>query len=185
MGIYFSPMLMNDTISGDTIIHVTPQINNNPALNPLVDTVQWIEISGSFTANGNEKFFIIGNFDDDTLTDTASNNLSVPWTWSFYYFDDVLVTPCDSLTEISENSVFDGNLIFPNPTSGILNLNFNANNPIDISVFDLAGKVIRSKEDKNSNRIKTIDLTSLPSGIYLVKVTTTKKIFYEKIIINH
>lgn len=65
--------------------------------------------------------------------------------------------------------------IYPNPTTGILN--FNSKSEIqNIALFDLSGRKI---SESNSSQI---NISSLPKGIYLVKIstkdgkTTTKKV---------
>src|SRR5690606_32804737 len=65
--------------------------------------------------------------------------------------------------------------IYPNPTTGILN--FNSKSEIqNVVLFDLSGRKI---SEFNSSQI---NISSLPKGIYLVKIstkdgkTTTKKV---------
>lgn len=65
--------------------------------------------------------------------------------------------------------------IYPNPTNGILN--FNSKSEVqNIAIFDLSGRKI---SEFNSNQI---NISSLPKGIYLIKIstkdgkTTTKKV---------
>lgn len=65
--------------------------------------------------------------------------------------------------------------IYPNPTNGILN--FNSKSEVQsIAIFDLSGRKI---SEFNSNQI---NISSLPKGIYLIKIstedgkTTTKKV---------
>ena len=44
---------------GQTLSSIMPQIANDPATNPLTDKINWMEIKGSFIANGNEQFVFI------------------------------------------------------------------------------------------------------------------------------
>ncbi|WP_374462413.1 T9SS type A sorting domain-containing protein [Chryseobacterium sp.] len=61
-------------------------------------------------------------------------------------------------------------VIFPNPTKGLLQIK--TKKPIEeLFVYDLAGKIIMRKE-KLPEGTNTIDLTSYPQGIYLVRVHT-------------
>lgn len=67
----------------------TPQIES-PANTFLTDTVNWMQISGSFVAAGGEDHVIIGNFHDDATTNTVPG----PDNWpggAYYYIDDVSV----------------------------------------------------------------------------------------------
>ena len=60
------------------------------------DTLGWIEISSIYYANGNEKYISIGNFYDDTDTDTL-NTGNGTYSGAYYYIDDVSVIPIDSI----------------------------------------------------------------------------------------
>lgn len=79
-----------DTISTCNIplIYITPQITNT--LGIISDTLNWIEVSGTFTANGTEKYLVIGNFSPNSSVNTSTVNPSQPG-WSTYNIDDVSV----------------------------------------------------------------------------------------------
>ncbi|WP_317896837.1 T9SS type A sorting domain-containing protein [Aurantibacillus circumpalustris] len=51
------------------ITYLIPQIKNNTG-NIIVDTLNWVEISGTFVASGVEKYMVIGNFLSDANTGT-------------------------------------------------------------------------------------------------------------------
>lgn len=78
--------------------------------NPIIiDTLAWVEIKGIYTAQGGEDYITIGNFKDDTETDTLNIN---PWpsgTYNgvYYLIDDVSLIPIDSIT--GGMSAFAGN----------------------------------------------------------------------------
>ena len=71
-------------------INVTPQIllQGNP---PIIDTLNWIKISGLYQAVGGEKFITIGNFNNDSTTTTQIVDNNSPWNGSYYYLDDVSI----------------------------------------------------------------------------------------------
>ena len=72
-------------------------------------------------------------------------------------------------TEISNQLDFK-TVIFPNPTKGMIKIK--SPNVIDeLFVYDLAGKIIMRKEKLNESR-NTIDMTSYPEGIYLIRIRT-------------
>jgi hypothetical protein len=68
VGAYFSDGSI-DTItkSGFPLTYITPQIQNTNG-NIITDTLKWIKISQTFTASGNEKHLVIGNFKSDSAT---------------------------------------------------------------------------------------------------------------------
>jgi gliding motility-associated-like protein len=79
-------------------LEVKAQINNNPNRN-LNDTVNWMEISGTFEANGTEQYLILGSFNDSAdIKYFNSFGYKEPWLNQFgvdasYYIDDVSLTP--------------------------------------------------------------------------------------------
>lgn len=75
--------------------------------------------------------------------------------------------------------------IFPNPSSGIVNLKLNLPSTETgvITVTDLTGKVIL-QEGSITNDNVVLDMTSMPSGIYLVQFRGTESIAVRKIVIQ-
>ncbi len=80
-----------DTIKtcGIPLTYLTPQVKNTIG-NIISDTLNWIEVSGTFTATGNEKYLVIGNFNSDITTSTSLFN-PIYTLWSGYNIDDVSV----------------------------------------------------------------------------------------------
>jgi len=97
MSIYFSPA----EIKNDININLTyaPQITNKVGL--FLDNIgEWEEFCTVYTASGNERYFIIGNFRnyDQTnyvVTDKNVVNLRNK-AYAYYYFDDVSISPLDN-----------------------------------------------------------------------------------------
>lgn len=56
--------------------------------------------------------------------------------------------------------------IYPNPTIGIVNLDFGGNKAQNIRITDVTGKLIL--EQSNPNLFETIDLSNQPSGLYFI-----------------
>jgi gliding motility-associated-like protein len=73
------------------LLNKQPQIEYNRGI--ISDTLNWVKISGSFIANGDEKILVIGNFRDNANTNYQSNSfgIMVP----YYFFDDVSVCECN------------------------------------------------------------------------------------------
>ena len=79
------------TSPGSVQLNVVPQVSN-PVGNFLTDTNGWTLISGNYTATGGETHLTLGNFLNDVST--AFTNASGPLAgWSYYFFDDVRVSP--------------------------------------------------------------------------------------------
>jgi len=75
----------------NTNLSFVPQISNL-AGNIIYDTLNWVQISGTYIANGGEKYLTIGNFNDDinTLVDSTSGTLM----GAYLFIDDVSVVDC-------------------------------------------------------------------------------------------
>lgn len=74
-----------------------------------------------------------------------------------------------SVNDLSSNQ----SLLYPNPTSGKLNLKLSRNETVkSVQVYDQSGKLISNQ----------LDLSQKPKGIYTVKIETSKGKYSEKII---
>lgn len=92
---------------------------------------------------------------------------------------------CSSKEEVLEQcrsglSIEDPDLIslsfYPNPTSDFLNIQYPNELPEKIEVFDLSGRYIKEVESNN-----TIDLSSLNTGIYLIRLIFEHTVVTKKI----
>jgi gliding motility-associated-like protein len=88
MGAYFS--VDTPSCSGNYCFLSYPSQVNNIPLNVLTDTVNWTLISGTFIANGGEKFITLGNFTPDSLN-TVDTNATGIYDAAYYFIDDVTV----------------------------------------------------------------------------------------------
>ncbi len=83
-------------------------------------------------------------------------------------------------TLIIKNLSESGISFYPNPTSGIINVEFADNNIQRISISDITGKTIIEKTEIQQN--ETIDLSSFERGIYIINIQTDKEMFTTKIV---
>ena len=158
--------------SPNTLLPYTPQISN-PIGNILSDTVNWIKVSGTFTADSLYRFLTIGNFKDDANTnDTVSVKSD-----SYYYLEDVSVYLCDStgIGELQQNISVN---IFPNPTGGIVN--FSCSEKVEeIFIADIIGQRVCTLPRPSERKI---DISSFSQGVYFLNVSTEKGMVVKKII---
>ncbi|MCB0408723.1 MAG: proprotein convertase P-domain-containing protein [Flavobacteriales bacterium] len=85
------------------------------------------------------------------------------------------VTP----TGISTSSLDNNIVIYPNPTSNVLNVNFgNINSSIQITLTDVQGKVITQMNNITDNSVQ-LNLNKYSNGLYLLKVKSedSSKVF--------
>lgn len=96
IGAYFSPTRPTNYSPNPTLAQIllTPQVIN-PAGNVIVDHINWVQISGSFTAAGGEEYITIGNFNTraNTVYENMPSNYTSTFTSAFYFLDDVSVIP--------------------------------------------------------------------------------------------
>jgi outer membrane protein OmpA-like peptidoglycan-associated protein len=97
MSLYFSEAEIKNDINVN--LNYAPQITNKIGL--FLDNIdEWEEFCTVYTATGNERFFIIGNFKnyDNTnyvVTDKNVVNLRNK-AYAYYYFDDVSISPLEN-----------------------------------------------------------------------------------------
>jgi hypothetical protein len=70
---------------------------------------------------------------------------------------------------------FDNIVVFPNPTTGVLNIKSNLD--VTYSLYDFTGRELV----KDSNE-ETIDITTLPNGVYFLSIRYGEKVFNKRIV---
>jgi len=173
IGAYIS--VVAPTRNDQLVINFTPQIQNNQGF--ITDTVNWVQISGVFTAMGGEQYITIGNFNTDANTDTL--NTGIGFSAHYYYIDDVSVI--DSTTGISEISKENYIKVFPNPANNFLNIECELPDA-EIKLFNVLGNEIRKMRLEKEAQIKVSDLCD---GIYFIQISTLNGILSKKVIIQH
>ncbi len=163
----FDAFLSNDSLlvtsSNLYLISVTPQIQYNARIN---DTLNWVEVTGTFYASGGERFLTLGNFHTGALSDTLRTpNSSVSYCCSAYYYIDDVSLELDTLTNIEESSIASFQL-YPNPAKGIITIT-SPQLIQEIIVLDLSNKILFHQISSSASA--TIDLTTLDDGIYIVQ----------------
>jgi len=73
--------------------------------------------------------------------------------------------------------------IYPNPNTGIFNVNLIANeNEAEICVYDVLGNCVLNKVTKKN--LNLVDITARPKGIYFIEVIVNKKSAIKKLVIH-
>jgi arabinogalactan endo-1,4-beta-galactosidase len=68
--------------------------------------------------------------------------------------------------------------VYPNPSSGSITIKASKEHIISIKIYDITGKKIRSIHTKST--FKTLDVSSLETGIYVLKINKSKSIKFIK-----
>ena len=169
IGVLFSTVQPSDS-SINCFLHDHAQVNSSFIIN---DTSNWNIISGSFIADSSYKYIVIGNFFHDALTDTIvydGNHCS-----AYYYIDDVCVSPDSLACDLNPEGIY--NLketkasinLYPNPATEQLIIDNGQLIIKEIEISDALGRIQRC-EFKVQRPSTQIDIHSLPSGIYFIKV---------------
>ncbi len=99
--------------------------------------------------------------------------------------DYIQVITCVGVEEEADKIALD---VFPNPTTGVVNLNIEGNlfNATGLKVIDVLGKVVYERNNiiVNGSLNTQVDLTGYPEGIYFITVSgddkqVSKKIFLQ------
>ncbi|WP_124979231.1 T9SS type A sorting domain-containing protein [Nonlabens xiamenensis] len=95
--------------------------------------------------------------------------------------DNFVVTGTLSNDEVSglENMF----TIYPNPSSGLFQLSWNGDSSFDYEVYDVSGKRILVQQNNSGNQ-HLIDLNTVASGMYFLKITSDNASVTEKLLVR-
>lgn len=173
-------------------------INNYSVANGA-SVVQWDSLNQShqfyeISDLGSGFYKIISRYSNKCLAVTNSDTTNgadvVQWEWLNYdNFKWSFETPCQSLSkrpspqisiinDLPESSL----MIYPNPTSGLIQLNYSNIENASIELLDLSGKLLLKQ--KASGRM-VIDLKKyVAAGVYVVKIIGVNKSVIKKIVVQ-
>lgn len=72
--------------------------------------------------------------------------------------------------------------VYPNPTDGILNINHNSNEKINLNIYNSIGQLMLKKSD--INKTEQLNVTNFATGLYLLNFETQNTQFTEKLIVK-
>jgi hypothetical protein len=113
-----------------------------------------------------------GNFSTFTFTKGPNQDLQTPA--NVPSFSSISISWEPSTTSIEDHSLAEKYRIFPNPTSGLVQVS--GENITGIQVLDHAANMIGYANSLS------IDLGSQPNGIYLIRIITTKGVVTKKVV---
>ena len=74
--------------------------------------------------------------------------------------------------------------LYPNPTAGLLILEMQTAQPIEIVIFNPLGRQVLQKTVPQPDEKVTLDLSHAAKGLYLVQVKTEKEIEVKRIVVQ-
>ena len=167
--VYFSDTLITG-VFGSSVLPYEPQLINSLGL--ITDTVNWVELSWIYTANGGEEYMIIGNFNDDANSTTDFINPFVSGATQAYLFFDNISLSVFTGSESIETDLFS---TYPNPVENDLFIRSKNNVPYTIFIYDILGtRQYEARLTVNDRH----DLSDLKPGVYLVHLKSESGITY-------
>jgi hypothetical protein len=177
----------NISNSGKASFLLISEIQNNFNQNrPFIMRWGWKDSNGNLDGSGH---FLVGHgiqgnnvyymdpwFGEGYKVSTYENVRNDMWhEWT--HTNILLVSPNLSGIEnvATENSIS----IYPNPVKNELRIENGELKINNVELFDLTGKIIFNFQ---FSTINSINVSALPQGIYLVKITTDKRIITKKIV---
>ncbi len=169
-GAYFSNTEIDTVIYPYSNLSFQPQFEN-PVTNDISDRIGWTQLTGTFFANGGEKYLILGNFRDTpntTIIITGWGTNPSFATSAYLYIDDILVTPTDSITSINEfNS--NQNLSISTLSGNEFEIN-SQNQPINsYEIINCLGQIIEKRMNVNQKTLH-LNVQGSANGIYFVRL---------------
>ncbi len=160
MGIGFSTVPYNSSNP--------PPLNNNAFVytdSIISDTANWYQITGSFVADSDYTYIMIGNFFTNGSGCPAGTYVS------YYYVEDVCVS-ADSLTCYSTVDIHELNnsnklIAFPNPFAEVLTIKTSKNEKSELVLYDITSRKLLQQKFINTVTLNTSDLVK---GIYFYEV---------------
>ncbi|MFZ7118860.1 MAG: T9SS type A sorting domain-containing protein, partial [Bacteroidota bacterium] len=129
-----------------------------------------------------EKYFIIGNFNNDANTTLDSNNqANLFYAGSYYYIDDVSVVDCT--VGINEIESYKNKIkLMPNPAKDELRIMSDESGIKKIEVCDVLNNVMLAESAEAKEKSITINVSNFASGTYFIKVFSNKGIAVKKFV---
>lgn len=115
----------------------------------------------------------------NTEVKAPNTNFSEQGEWTTYPSNTTSDIGNFNGTLSTENDVLENFKMYPNPIEGNT-LYFNTDKDLQITIFNVLGKKVKSKNLRQSNN--SIDVSELSKGIYLVKINSNSEFITKKLI---
>ncbi len=142
----------------------------------ITDTTNWTTIFGSFVADSAYNYIAIGNFFDDSNTDTIKMAVGTPpFIFAYYFIDDVCLSSDSAFaanyvyTAIQEEQLNYNFNIYPNPITDYFQINQTFIKPYDLIIYNALGQLLYQEKNITATN-KTIDATAFTKGLLLINI---------------
>lgn len=146
---------------------LTQSINSAHVNNTMIvtDTTNWVNISGSFTADSSYNYITVGNFFSDAFTAITVIDSSATSPGAFYFIDDICVSSdsdyCDLFTSV-ENIKYNQFDVYPNPCMEFIRIP----TCMYYSIHNSTGRLVFTAQYTKSK----IDVSFISSGLYIISL---------------
>ena len=153
----------------------------------ITDTTHWTTVSGTYVADSAYTIIYVGNFFDSAHTTVIDYYHQLNYSGSYYFIDDIRVS-VDSAYGLgidSKQEKKESFLIYPNPSTGIVNIKPPDNDTYKIELYDILGKKLNMQLPLLlGDEAVEIDISQLSNGTYFITLTNSNTVLSNKVLIN-
>ena len=161
-----------------------------------------LDIQGTFENETNGSIFVspvagtppyIFEWSDGTMSEGVTDSLENLGTGAYFVeitdaegCMETVIFEIGTLVAADEIYGVEAISLYPNPTTGIVNLDVDLTNVMDIQsrVMDMSGRVLFESEHANVLSLKEqLDLSNQPDGLYIIQVIAGGKPYYAKLMV--
>ncbi len=125
-----------------------------------------------------QEWQLVGSYANASIISSSQTETVLEITLKKGLSEDLILEEVDSSIGV-ESYTLNNFELFPNPTNGEFNIELNKNEPFEVEVMDINGKIIYQSTATSKS---TINLKGQKSGIYFVQVTTNDSQMVEKLV---
>ncbi len=174
IGVYFSTSAIGSSNNG--VLNYTPQITVNTA---VMDTVNWVMVTGTFQAQDAYTHMTIGNFNDDNSTVLVNNPgfVSGPGVYGAYYYIEDISVGLANPNSIKEENAIDFK-VYPTLVESSVTIESDFDGELIIS--SMQGSIVKNMVVRSG--ANQIDLGELSPGAYMVTFLSEGQRYTKRII---
>lgn len=179
---------LNCSASASTIVTVNPlpvlsltSQDDSVCVNSTVNILTGIPAGGNYFGTG-----VFGNNFNGAVAGAGMHNVNYRYTDSLTGCTDTITISIyvDLCTGVEEYDANDAVSIYPNPAANQLAVGNKQLAIMSVEITDLIGRSFYSEKFTNNKEQINVDVSSLPQGMYFVKVKTERGIAIRKILIE-
>lgn len=140
-----------------------------------------IDISPDFTSESGAGWFAY--IDENCVNDDFGEIIPIPIPNENTINNEVITDKNNHNMNKQKNKEESNILIYPNPTTGVINIDrADTENNTIIQVFDASGRLLKTKI--LINNLSQLNLLNYPKGIYFIRIREENQVIMKKIIVQ-